>query len=65
MCESNAYIIKEGKEELLAKDISYLSTEKNKVVLISIEGKRYELDNTVIDYIDFLKHKIVLKPITI
>ncbi len=65
MCESNAYIIKDGKEELLAKDVSYLLIEKSKVVLISIDGKRYELDNTVIDYIDFLKHKIVLKPITI
>ncbi len=63
MCESNVYIIKNGNEELYAKDIVHLSIQGDKIVLVNIIGKRYELTKATIAYIDFLKHKIVLKSI--
>ncbi len=61
MCESNVYLERDGKEELVASEVAYLTVENGKIILLDINSKRIELENVVIKYIDFLKHKVVLR----
>jgi predicted RNA-binding protein len=61
MCESNAYIKDDGKEELFAKEIVTLIPIEDGYTLIDLSGNKYELKNVVIDHINFIAHKIVFK----
>ncbi|MBI5490252.1 MAG: CooT family nickel-binding protein [Deltaproteobacteria bacterium] len=62
MCESTAYVKKRGgEEELLLKDVAAIRPEGNKLVLRSLLGDRLEFDG-VIEEIDLMGHKILLKP---
>ena len=40
MCEANAYLVKEGKEELVLEDISILRPEKEELYLQNIFGEQ-------------------------
>jgi len=40
MCESSAYILKEGKEELLLEDVSFLRPEQNGIHLQNVFGEK-------------------------
>ncbi|MBP1696217.1 MAG: hypothetical protein H6Q41_1405, partial [Deltaproteobacteria bacterium] len=40
MCEANAYLLKEGKEELVLEDISILRPEKEELYLQNIFGEQ-------------------------
>jgi predicted RNA-binding protein len=40
MCEANAYLIKEGKEELVLEDIMILRPEENGIYLQNIFGEQ-------------------------
>lgn len=61
MCESNVYVKDDGKEELLIKDAVSLVPKEGKFIFIDITGKKYEVENVTIEYIDFISHKVVLK----
>jgi predicted RNA-binding protein len=63
MCESDAYIKDDGKEELLAKEIVTLMPRGNGYILIDLSGNKYELNDVVIDHINFVAHKIFFKKI--
>ncbi|MEM0026929.1 MAG: CooT family nickel-binding protein [Ignisphaera sp.] len=63
MCESKVYV-KEGNETKLVIEEAISMTPKNGgYVFIDISGKRYEIDNAVIESIDFIGHKVVLRKI--
>jgi len=61
MCESDVYVKEDGEEKLIVKEIISLIPRENGFILINISGKKYEIHNVVIEYIDFINHKVVLR----
>lgn len=60
MCQSNAYLMTNGEEELILEDVGVIKPEGSKILLISIFGEE-ELVDAEITMIDLLHHKIVLE----
>jgi len=60
MCESNAYLVQGGREELLLEDVVLIRPEGEKILLTGIFGER-ELVDAKIKMIDLLHHKIILE----
>jgi len=60
MCQSNAYLERDGTEELILEDVGLIKPEGDKILLISIFGEE-ELVDAQIKLIDLLHHKIVLE----
>jgi len=61
VCESIAYIREGNSEKLYARDIATLVIEENKIVLIDIAGNTYTLTDAVLEYVDFVGHRIILR----
>ncbi len=61
MCQSNAYIIKDGKEEIILSDIISIKPTGNRLRLINLFGEE-EIIEASIEEVDLLNHKIKLKP---
>ena len=59
MCESNAFLRKAGKDELLLENVTVLRPEKGRWVLSSLLGDTMTVDADIIE-IDLMAHKIVL-----
>jgi len=64
MCESRVYLMENGKINLVAEDVVSMTPKGNGYVLVDIAGRRYEVEDVVIEYIDFVQHKVVLKRTT-
>jgi predicted RNA-binding protein len=60
MCESTAFLLKDGKEEKLLEDVVLLKPEGNKIILKNILGDTQEIE-AVVDHIDLMGHRIVLR----
>lgn len=60
MCQSNAYFVQDGEEELLLEDVVLIKPEGEKILLTSLFGER-ELVDAKIKMIDLLHHKIILE----
>jgi len=60
MCQSNAYLERDGQEELILEDVGLIRPEGGKILLISIFGEE-EIVDAEIKEIDLLHHKIVLE----
>ena len=60
MCEANAYIYKDGKEELYLENVDLLRPEDGKIVLKNLFGEQKVFDGDIKE-ISLLKHKIVLE----
>jgi predicted RNA-binding protein len=60
MCESTAFLKKNGDEEKLLEDVVMLKPEGSKIVLTSVLGETKEVEGAV-DHIDLMNHRIVLK----
>jgi len=61
MCQSTAYIIKDGKEEEVMADIATIVPEGKRLRLISLFGEEKEIEASIQE-INLLGHKILLKP---
>lgn len=61
MCESRVYLKENGEEKLIITNVVLLSPLKDGYMFIDILGKKHVLERVVIDYIDFIEHKIVLR----
>lgn len=61
MCNSSAYILKEGKEELVFKDVDSLECSENEITLINIFGEKKRLNARVKSF-SLVEHKILLEP---
>ncbi len=59
MCESNAYIRKEDREELFLESVALISSEGGRIILRSLFGEEKVL-NGHIEEISLVKHKIIL-----
>jgi predicted RNA-binding protein len=60
MCQSNAYLERDGQQRLIIEDVGLIRPEGDKILLISIFGEE-ELVDANIKMIDLLHHKIVLE----
>jgi predicted RNA-binding protein len=60
MCQSNAYLERDGQQQLIIEDVGLVRPEGDKILLISIFGEE-ELVDANIKMIDLLHHKIVLE----
>lgn len=60
MCESNAYIIRNGKEELVMESVGLLKPQNDSVVLRSIFGEEKVVRARLIE-MNLTGHRIVLE----
>ena len=62
MCEANAYLLKEGKEELILEDISVLRPEKEELYLQNIFGEQKRIKARIRE-MNLLDHRILLEEV--
>lgn len=60
MCEANAYISREGKEELYLENVDVLIPEGSKIYLRNLFGEQKTFEGYIKE-ISLLRHKIVLE----
>jgi predicted RNA-binding protein len=60
MCEANAYILKNGNEELYLENVDILRPEDGKIFLRNLFGEQKVFEGEVKE-ISLIKHKIVLE----
>ncbi len=61
MCESTAYILKDGKEELVFEGVDLLESSDDGVKMINILGKD-KIIRAKVKRFSLLDHKIILIP---
>jgi predicted RNA-binding protein len=62
MCEAAAYLLKEGKEELLLESVDLLESDGSQIKMINIFGEQKEV-KAKIKALSLVDHKIVLEPL--
>ena len=62
MCEANAYLMREGKEELVLEDISLLRPENGELYLQNIFGEQKKIKARIKE-LNLLDHRIILEEI--
>ena len=60
MCQSNAYIIKDGKEEMILSDIISIKPTENRLLLTNLFGEEEAIEASI-EEVDLLHHKIKLR----
>jgi predicted RNA-binding protein len=60
MCEANAYVYRDGKEELYLENVDIMKPEGGKIYLRNLFGEQKVFDGEIKE-ISLLKHKIVLE----
>ena len=60
MCEASAYLIQDGKEELVLENVDELHTEGDTIKMINLFGDQKVLD-AQIKIISFVDNKIVME----
>ncbi|MBM4129036.1 MAG: CooT family nickel-binding protein [Nitrospira sp.] len=60
MCEANAYIYKDGKEELYLENVDIMRPEEGKIYLRNLFGEQKVFEGSIRE-ISLLSHKIVLE----
>lgn len=60
MCEANAYIIRDGNEELYLESVDIMKPENGKVYLRNLFGEQKTFEGTIRE-ISLLKRKIILE----
>ena len=62
MCESTAYMLKDGKEELVLEDVDAMEMEGDKIKIRNIFGEE-KLVRARVKRLSLVDHKIILEPI--
>lgn len=60
MCETNAYILRDGKEELYLENIDVMRPEEGKVFMKNLFGEQKVFEGEIKE-VSLLKHKIILE----
>ena len=60
MCEANAYILENGKEELYLENVDVMKPEDGKIFLKNLFGEQKVFEGEIKE-ISLLRHKIVLQ----
>jgi predicted RNA-binding protein len=59
MCEAAAYILKDGKEELLLQDVDLIEPDGENLRLVSIFGEQ-KVIKASIQSLNLVNHKVIL-----
>jgi len=62
VCESNAYILRDGKEELVLEDVDIMESDGDQIRIKNIFGEEKML-KARIKRLSLVDHKILLEPI--
>jgi predicted RNA-binding protein len=60
MCEANAYIFKDGSEELYLENVDVMKPEEGKIFLKNLFGEQKVFEGQIKE-ISLLRHRIVLE----
>jgi len=60
MCEANAYIFENGKEELYLENVDIMKPEEGKIFLKNLFGEQKVFEGEIKE-VSLLRHKIVLQ----
>jgi predicted RNA-binding protein len=60
MCEANAYVYSNGKEELYLESVDIMRPEEGKIYLRNLFGEQKMFEGEIKE-ISLLKHKIILE----
>jgi predicted RNA-binding protein len=60
MCESNAYLLKDGKEELIMESVNLVKPKGSKTMLKSIFGEELVVEGSLLE-LDLTGHRILLE----
>jgi predicted RNA-binding protein len=60
MCEANAYIYKDGNEELYLENVDVMRPEEGKIFLKNLFGEQKVFEGEIRE-ISLLRHRIVLE----
>jgi predicted RNA-binding protein len=60
MCEANAYLLRDGKEELLLESVDVLENEGNQVRVANIFGEQKVIKGKIRS-MSLVDHKIILE----
>ncbi len=63
MCESHAYVIRNGQEEKVLEDVVFLKPEGDQIVLRNLFGDEVTVKGEIAE-IQFMDHKILLREST-
>ena len=61
MCESSAYVLRDGKEELILESIDLLENKEGLIRMVSMFGEEKTIKAKV-KVLSLVDHKIVLEP---
>lgn len=60
MCESKAYLVKDGKEELLMDSVNFLKPDGDRIILRSIFGEETSVKGRLLE-MNLTGHRILLE----
>ena len=60
MCEASAYIVKDGREELILESVDSLENEDGEIFMINIFGEQKRV-KAKIKALSLVNHKIILE----
>jgi predicted RNA-binding protein len=60
MCESTAYVLKNGKEEVILENVDYLENQEGRVKMVNLFGEEKVVDGRV-KSLSLVDHKIILE----
>jgi predicted RNA-binding protein len=59
MCEASAYIVKDGREELLLQDVDLIEPDGDNLRLVNIFGEQKVLKARILS-LNLVNHKVLL-----
>ena len=60
MCESTAYVLKDGKEEMVLENVDFLENSEDQVKLVNLFGEEKTI-RAKVKTLSLVDHKIVLE----
>ena len=63
MCESTAYVLKDGKEEVILENVDFLENGEKQVKLVDLFGEE-KIVKARIKTLSLVDHKIILEPLS-
>ena len=60
MCESTAYVLKNGEEEIILENVDYLENQDGRVKMVNLFGEEKVIDGRV-KSLSLVDHKIILE----
>ena len=59
MCEASAYVLKDGREELILQDVDLIEPEGDNLRLVNIFGEQKVLKANILS-LNLVNHKVIL-----